>query len=231
MNNDALKELFDQQAEGYDKQWEKTSPIRDALLFLMESVFAELPATAHLLCIGAGTGAEISYLAARFPRWRFTAVEPSIGMVKVCRRRAQADGFADRCQVIEGYVEAVPERATFDGATCLLVSQFLIDQNARTEFFRGIHQRLLPSGLLVSSDLASDIQSPEYDGLLRLWLTMMSGAGITPEALERLRKAYSTDVAVLPPEAVTAMIAAAGFTAPTVFYQAGLIHGWFSRKV
>jgi tRNA (cmo5U34)-methyltransferase len=89
MRSDELKVLFDQQASGYDEQWAKLSPIRDGLHFLLRSVFAELPPDdARALCVGVGTGAERVHLTSKFPRWRFTAVEPSGAMLEVCRQRA-----------------------------------------------------------------------------------------------------------------------------------------------
>ena len=82
MNSQELEALFYQQAAGYDQQWARQAPIRDCLHFSLESVFSELPDNAHLLCVGAGTGQELLYLAARYPQWRFTAVEPSSAMMQ-----------------------------------------------------------------------------------------------------------------------------------------------------
>lgn len=76
MRCDELKSIFDQQAADYDRQWAKMAPIRKNLYYLLESVFAGLPADARVLCVGAGTGTELAHLAAKFPGWRFTAVEP-----------------------------------------------------------------------------------------------------------------------------------------------------------
>src|SRR5690606_39131043 len=70
MQQHELDTLFDQQAAGYDAQWARMAPIRESLHFLLETVFADLPEDARLLCVGAGTGAEIAHLARRFPRWR-----------------------------------------------------------------------------------------------------------------------------------------------------------------
>ena len=230
MHSDELKAIFDQQAAGYDTQWAKMAPMRDALHYLLESVFAELPEDAHILCVGVGTGAEMAHLAGKFPRWRFTAVEPSGAMLDVCRRRAEAEGFASRCDFHEGYLDSLPAGQLHDAATCFLVSQFILEPEARSAFFREIADRLKPGGILASSDLASDTGSAEYAALLRTWLQLMASGGVTPEGLERMRHAYARDVAVLPPEHVASIIRSGGFDTPVRFFQAGLIHAWYSRR-
>lgn len=230
MHDEQVKALFDQQAAGYDQRWAKTAPIRDALHFLLNAVFAELPAEARLLCVGAGTGEEIAYLAARRPGWSFTAVEPSGAMAAACRAKAERLGFAARCQVHEGYLDSLPATEPFDAATSFLVSQFILDVAARGAFFNGIAARLKAGGLLASSDLASDVTSPAYDALLQVWLTMMQGAGVPSANIEQMRAAYARDVAILTPDAVAAIIASGGFELPVRFYQSGLIHAWFARR-
>src|SRR3546814_18994911 len=82
------------------------------------TVFAGLPDDARLLCVGAGTGAEIAHLAQRFPGWRFLALDPAPGMLDACRARVERDGFADRCEFPAGLVDTLSDAASFDGATC-----------------------------------------------------------------------------------------------------------------
>lgn len=231
MNNKEIKAVFDQQASSYDERWRKTAPIRDALYFLLESVFAGLPANARILCVGAGTGEEISYLAKRFPQWTFAVVEPSGAMLDVCRNKAESGGFASRCSFHEEFLEALPLQEAFDAATCFLVSQFILEHDARVQFFRNIAARLRSGGTLASSDLASEVGSVEYDALLNVWMQMMLAAGIPAAGLEQMRAAYARDVAILPPEQVASIIKCGGFDEPVRFYQAGLIHAWFSKRV
>lgn len=230
MNRDQIKSTFDRQAPTYDQQWSKLVAIRDCLHLLLGSVFATLPAQARILCVGAGTGAEIQHLATLFPHWTFTAVEPSAAMLAACRERAEANGYAQRCSFHEGYLDSLPAGEPFDAATCFLVSQFILDSRERAAFFRGIAERLRPSGLLASSDLASDLNSPAQQSLLEVWFRTMATADLSPEALQRMREAYQRDVAVLPPAEVEAIIRAGGFDTPVRFFQAGLIHGWFARR-
>lgn len=230
MRSDEIKAIFDQQASGYDERWAKTAPIRDALYFLLQAVFADLPADARILCVGAGTGEEIDWFAQRFPRWSFTAVEPSGAMLEVCRAKAVKGGYASRCRFHEGYLESLPEQDAFDAATCFLVSQFILDPQARSDFFGAIGARLRSGGILSSSDLSCDVASSEYDALLDVWLKMMLAAGIPASGLEQMRAAYARDVAILPPGRIAAIIRAGGFDEPVPFYQSGLIRAWFARR-
>lgn len=231
MHQDEVKALFDQQAANYDTQWTKTAPIRSCLHLLLGSLFNGLPRDAHILCVGVGTGEELVYLASKYPGWRFTAVEPSGPMLDRCRQRAAKEGVASRCSFHEGYLKSLPVSRQHDAATCFLVSQFILEESERIHFFREIAAQLKPEGLLASSDLASDAASSEYEVLLHAWLKMMSAADISPEAIERMRRAYSNDVGVLPPTQVSSIIEAGGFEQPVQFFQAGLIHAWLSKRM
>src|SRR5688500_7018160 len=108
MRSEDLIASFEQQAAGYDKQWDRLAPVRDGLHFVLESAFANLPRDARILCVGVGTGAELERLAKAFPEWSFTAVDPAGAMLDVCRRRAEAGGFVARCQFHEGYLDSLP---------------------------------------------------------------------------------------------------------------------------
>lgn len=230
MDREQIKTTFDRQAPSYDQQWAKLGAIRDCLHLLLGPVFAALPADAHILCVGGGTGAEIQHLASLFPGWRFTAVEPSGAMLAACRQRAEANGYAPRCRFHEGFLDSLPATDPFDAATSFLVSQFILERHERVAFFHAIAQRLRPGGLLASTDLASDLSAAAQGRLLEVWFRTMATADLTPEALQRMREAYQRDVGVLPPAEVEAIIRAGGFDTPVQFFQAGLIHGWFAQR-
>jgi tRNA (cmo5U34)-methyltransferase len=223
---------FDQQAATYDRQWAKLSPLSACLHFLTGTVLSKLPGDARILCVGAGTGAEMIYLAQHFPGWHFTAVEPSAPMLEVCRNRVAEQGITERCVLHQGYLDSLAFSEPFHAATSILVSQFILDTSERTRFFRSIADRLLPGGLLVSADLAFDVNSLAYQSLLdEVWLRMMTNVDVTPEMIDRIRAVYGREVAVLPPEQIGDIIAAGGFEAPISFFQAGLIRAWYTRQI
>lgn len=231
MQREELKTTFDQKASSYDKQSAKMASILNGFHFLLEAVFFELPSKASIVCVGVGTGAELVYLAQKFPLWQFTAVDPSGAMLEVCRAKAEEMGFVERCRFHEGYLEALPEDSLHDAATCFLVSQFILDREARSAFFRSIAQRLKPGGILASSDLASGMGSDDYESLLHISSNMRAAAGASPEGLERMREAYAKDVAILSTQDVASIIASGGFEPPVQFFRAGLIHAWLSKRL
>jgi tRNA (cmo5U34)-methyltransferase len=217
-------------AAAYDQRFAKLAPMRDALHLLVGAVFADLPAEARILCVGAGTGHELIYLAQKFPQWRFAVVEPSAPMLEVCRRKTAECGITSRCIFHEGYVDALPPSEAFDAATSLLVSQFILSPDDRTSFFRAIARRLRSGGCLVSADLASDTASETYQSLLEVWIRLMRETGSAPEQLEKMRVTYGRDVAVLPVDQVSAIIASGGFEQPVLFLQTCLIHAWYAQR-
>lgn len=230
MQRKEIEAIFDQCASGYDQQWSKLAPLREALHLLIAAVLSDLRDDARVLCVGVGTGSELIDLARRHSGWSFTAVEPSVPMLEVCRRKAEESGVASRCVFHAGYLESLPVGEAFDAATALLVSQFILDRAARSDFFREIGARLRPGGWLVSSDLAADTASAEYPPLLDIWWRVMRATDASPEGLDRMRAAYDRDVAVLPPGEVGAILVSGGFEKPVQFLQTGLIHAWFARR-
>ena len=230
MNDDQLRDVFDRMASGYDNKLARMAPITNGLYFLLESVLAGLPQEARILCVGVGTGAELIHLAGVFPRWRFTAVEPSGAMLHTCRKRVDEAGLSSRCSFHEGYLESIPLEETHDAATCLLVSQFILDAQARSDFFKQIADRLVPGGILANADLSADVESEDYDALLAVWQRAMATSAVSAEGLEQMKSGYAKDVAILPPVAVASIIESGGFDKPVQFFQAALICGWFAKR-
>ncbi len=230
MNQDELKAVFDQQASGYEQQQKKLAPVHEGLYFQLEWILAGLPESARILCVGLGSGAELSYLASRFPNWSFTAVEPSGAMLNECRRRAEVEGIASRCAFHEGYLDTLQDSVPFDAATSFMVSQFFLDREERANFFLAIANRLHTDGILVSADLSAEVGSPKYKALLKAWVTMLHAADVPPQAIERTHVAWERDVAILPALEVESIIRSGGFDSPVQFYQAGFVHAWFSKR-
>lgn len=213
----------------YDVQFQAMQAIKDCIHLLVEAHFAGLPERASILIAGAGTGAEVRYLAPRHPGWQFTLVDPSPAMLAIAQRHADAEGFAGRCRFYADYVSATPHEA-HDASTSLLVSHFITDSPERQAYFADIAARLKPGGRLINMDLCTDREAPAFAPILQLWAELMRFAGQTDAGLEKYRQAFGRDFAVQGPEEVEALIGAAGFTPPAPVFQAGLIRGWTAYR-
>ncbi len=231
MQNQKPAIVFDEErASNYDTRFAKLAPLRDTLHLLTRLILSELPVNARILCVGVGTGLELIYLAQEFPQWQFTAVEPASAMLEICRQKAQEYGIAARCTWHEGYLDSLPASATFDAATCLLVSHFLMQPEERQKFFSQIAARLSDQGYLVSADLASDMSTPDYQNLRQIWTRMLQYAEYPDDEVERFLDSHGRDAAVLPPDRVSSIIGSSGFDAPVLFLQTLFIHAWYARR-
>jgi tRNA (cmo5U34)-methyltransferase len=222
---------FDEEkAAAYDERFIKIVAIREALHLQVRAVLSALPVDARILCVGAGTGAEIITLAMDNPHWRFTAVEPSAPMMAICQRRVQEHGFADRCSFHTGFLDTLPVAEPYHAATSLLVSHFITDRSARADYFHKIASHLQPQGWLISADLTGDQSTRAHTELEAAWFRLMTFTGQTPEQRDGMHAAYRRDVSFLPLADFETLIASAGFETPTLFYQALLIRAWFTRR-
>ena len=223
--------VFDKEmAARYDKSNAKFAPISDSLFLIIRTILSDLPVNARILCVGVGTGSELLDLAQAFPQWQFTAVEPSAPMLDICRQRVEENGLTSRCTFHEDYLDSLPAADSFDAATCLWVSHFIMQPEERTNLFHQIALRLCPQGYLINGDLAYDLSSLDYPDILKIWFQMRKSAEAPAEEIEKMRQAYGTLVALLPPAAVASIIAAGGFDAPVLCFQNLLMHAWYTRR-
>ncbi len=224
--------FFDKEhAQSYDERFARMAPIKEALHFMTDSMLSSLKDNARILIIGAGTGAELAYLAERHPNWRFVAVEPSEPMFRQLQARCNALHLSGRCTLFHGFLDALQEDGLFDGACALLVSHFLVDKEERRRFFQAISKRLKPEAPFVTADLSADLSTPEGESLLERWFDMMAEAEVPNEKIAQLKAAFEKDVSVLAPEDLEVLIRSAGFGQPLQILQTLLIRAWITIRI
>lgn len=227
MSQQPFKPAFDEEhAATYDQRFAKLAPFKDALHLAMRGILADLPGDARILCVGAGTGGELLYLADAFPAWTFTLVEPAPAMLSRCRLRAIEASIEARCTFHEGYLDTLPETEPFDAATAILVSQFVLVRQKRCNFFQDIAGRLKPQGHLITADLAGEPDTIPFES----WMSLMKYNDANDEQVAQYRVALENHVAVRPPDEVESIITEGGFDRPEIVCQTLLIHMWHARK-
>ncbi len=223
-----------EKAPGYDQAFAPLRALKDPLHLLLQVAFAHLPENAHVLVVGAGTGAEVRFMAAHFPHWTFTLVDPATAMLEVAKEKLAADGVLARCRFHAGFVDSLSEER-HDAATSILVSHFLTDAEERQHYFQQIGQRLRPDAPLLNADLSAFRESNDFDSLMDLWVRMRALLLTpTPRADEvqedPFPQMFGTRIAAHSPAEVTELMQQAGFVDVTHCYQGLLIAGWVANR-
>lgn len=216
-------------ATTYDERNRRLAPIGDAMQLLVRLVLHRLRPDASVLCVGAGTGAEVLSLAVAYPGWSFVAVDPSAAMLEVCADRLQAAGLSARCRLVCGHARDLPEDERFDAATAILVGHF-VPHAERLAFYRSLTDRLVDGGWLVDTEIATDLDAPEFPSVLRDWEQVQGLLGADATALAAIPATLRERLAVCSPARVEELLRESGIAAPIRFFQASLISGWYGRK-
>lgn len=213
----------------YDERNKKLAQISDALHFLISLTLKDLPKQSRILCVGAGTGAEILSLARNFPEWSFVALDPSQGMLDVCRERLKGAGLEGRCEFVHGYVQDLSDQERFDAVLSILVAHF-VPRGQRLDFFKGMSDRLRIGGYLVNAEISFDLDSQEFPAMLRNWKEIQRLMGGTEESLEKLPVILRDVLSVVSPSETENFLRMNGISCPIRFFQAFMICAWYGKK-
>lgn len=213
-------------AQNYDDRNSKFGVIKDNVHFHVNLVLKDLPDNAHVLCVGAGTGAEIIALSSLHPEWRFVALDPSKPMLDVCAKNLENANITDRCELIHGYVQDAPNSVEFDAVISLFVAHF-IPLEDRHSYYKNIYDRLKKGACFVSTELSYDLDSAEYPAMLENWKSIHTIMGATPESLETLPHSLRNILSIQSPEITESLLKEAGFGLPVQFLQNFMIRGWY----
>lgn len=228
--NPTVIDHFSSAAPAYDEKNQQLAPIADNMHFLIRLILKKMaPARARVLCVGVGTGAEIFSLANAFPEWTFVGVDPSIGMLDICRDKLKSADVLNRCELIHGYVQDVPPGENFDITLSILVAHF-VKLEDRLSFYKAMADRLCDKGILVNTEISFDLNSKEFPLMLKNWESVQQQMGATPESLANLSKVLREGLTVISPEETEGILSQSGIQLPIRFFQAFMISGWYGLK-
>lgn len=220
---------FTEAAKVYDEKNRQLAPIADNMHFLIRLILKNAPVRARILCVGVGTGAEILSLSKAFPEWTFVGVDPSVGMLNVCRERLEAAGVLSRCELIQGYVHDVPPGEDFDVALSVLVAHF-VKREDRLNFYQAMSNRLCTGGFLINTEISYELNSLEFPLMLKNWEAVQLLMGATPESLANLSQVLREMLSVISPIETEKLLKQSGIHLPVRFFQAFMISGWYGTK-
>jgi len=217
-------------AERYGEGIRLSCPSYDGLHQSLVALLRALPRDARHLSVGTGTGEELLTLGRHYPGWRLVGVDLSADMLRTCRRRVLAAGLAERVELFHGALQDYPGAGPFDAASSIFVAHFLPTSDAKRDYLRAIAERLRPGAWFVLADLHGDRHSKEFATLLEAWLVHYVSNGISERKLRLDLDHILRNFSFASEAELMAMLADAGFTGATRFYQNFLFGGWVARK-
>lgn len=182
-----------------------------------------VPLQGRVLVLGAGGGMELKAFAEASPAWQFTGVDPSAEMLGLAARMLGGD-LSARVELIEGYIDDAPDRA-FDGATCLLTLHFLSVEE-RLHTLRELRRRLTPGAPLVIAHHSVPGDPEEKLRWFQRWAAFVTARGLSEDTPTARAETIATRLPTLAPEAEVALLEAAEFKRPSLFYAALSFRGW-----
>lgn len=226
---DTIRHDFRDGADDYERRIRTLVAGYDTLHDLSAAMlYAQLPETTRVLCVGAGTGEEIARLAAAGAQWQFVGVDPSAQMLAVARERLARAGLMRRVELVQGELDSMPSEPAFDAATLILVLHFLKDDASRLALLRQIAARLKPGAPLLLASLYEDGNSAT---LLGAWKALQVLAGLPRQAVEERMAPRLAESRPVGDGQLAELLAAAGFGAPTRYFQGLMMAGWMARRL
>jgi tRNA (cmo5U34)-methyltransferase len=217
-----------QRATTYDDRIEQMIPGYHLMQRLTEVFFStELPETASLLMVGAGTGAEVVECGTKHPGWSITAVDPSAEMVKLGKEKTDAAGLS-RVQWLAEPLGQVPTEPPFDAATLLLVLHFLADPEKR-KLLEKIAERLKPGAPFVLSTFVGNPEDTRTKRIYDLSKAHALANGLDRAEVEEKLNLNRTDIHLVSEDRIKALLRDAGFIDVQRIVQGLAMNTWIAR--
>jgi tRNA (cmo5U34)-methyltransferase len=219
-----------ERAKGYDERIEQMLP-GYTLMQRLTAIYlgTEIPESARVLIVGAGTGAELVECGSRHPNWRFTAVDPSPAMLKIAREKTDAAGISAQVTWHEQSLKKLKVDEPFDAAAMLLVLHFLPDDGGKAALLEHIAGRLKPGAPLVLSTFVGDPANTRTKKIYELARTYAIANGVARAEAEEKMNLARTDVHLVPEERIKALLRDTGFIDVQRVLQGLAMTMWIAR--
>jgi len=195
----------------------------------VELLAALAPPTAHVLDLGAGTGALSAAVLGGLPDARVTLLDVDTAMLAEARGRLAP--FGARVRVREAsFLDPLP---TADAVVASLALHHVHDLDAKTDLYRSIREALVPGGVFLNLDAAitegARLSALTFDR----WAARMAEHGITDAEARDHFSEWAVEDRYFPLDEELGALRRAGFAEVECFWRRGssAICGGLKRNV
>lgn len=216
-----------QVVESYDEHIRKLIPGYELIHLQVHALLkARLPERAEVLVVGCGTGHELCYLAAQFPHWRFTAIDPAQNMLEKAKARLESENLATHVQFLHSDTSGLSHTAQkFDAALSILVSHF-IPETEKMVYFQDIYHALKDKAVCLSYDLMQ-IENVQQ---LKTLQHLSELTGLSEKQSQAMIERLQDDFCLISNQALHQLLRHIGFKSVENFAQVLNYFGTFAVK-
>ncbi|BAZ30979.1 hypothetical protein NIES4074_34470 [Cylindrospermum sp. NIES-4074] len=215
----------------YDTMAQMALPGYEAMHTMALSVLkANLPQTANLLVVGAGSGMELVKFGKGNSQWQMLGVDPSSNMLAIAQQKIEQHGLSERVKLFTGYTHDLAPTALYDAATCILTMHFLTDDGSKLALLQNIAQRLKPSATLILVDIYGEKGTDEFERMISIIKVFWEEMGMNPEKSMQGVETIKKGVYPIPEMRVMELLQQAGFSNIVRFYTGLWVGGWVATK-
>jgi tRNA (cmo5U34)-methyltransferase len=186
---------------------------------------SQLPQTANLLIVGAGTGMEIVRYSQSNPEWEFMGIDPSANMLEIARAKIQSSNISQQVTLQQSDTNDLPSTPLYDAATSILVMHFIPD-DGKLAFLQSIAQRLKQGAPFILVDVFGEKGTPEFERTLSFIQSYWQEVGKTEAEIKEMLATSNKGIYSISEARVYDLLQQAGFTSITRFYTGLWVGGW-----
>ncbi len=214
-------------AAAYDAAIRRFIPGYEEMIAEVVSILdGALDEAAHVVDLGAGTGALAGAILGGIPRVRVVLVDIDPDMLDVAAARVAPHGERAelRCATFDDALAALrpgPDGGGAGAVVACLALHHVPELERKRALYASIHGALAPGGVFLSADATVHEDGAERARTFREWAAGMARAGISAAEAEALFAKWAVEDRFYPLAVELELLAAAGFARPECFWKRG----------
>ena len=169
--------------------------------------------------LGTGTGALACAILDALPNARAIMIDIDPNMLAVAGARVAKHGARAELRRAS-FVDELP---ACDAVVASLALHHVPDLDEKAKLYAHVHRALKPGGVFLLGDATVHEDGPEHEHIYAHWEDGMAAAGIPREEAAELFAQWSLEDTYYPLTTELALLEAAGFERPDVFWKDGAI--------
>jgi len=202
------------------------------LLMSYSFLKSKLNNNAKILIAGAGTGEEICNFIKRNPQWELTGVDPSKDILEIAGNKLSKLNLNNsKINLINCYIDDLPEKQIYDAATSILVMHFLDDNGEKQNFINSISKRIKKNAQFILVDGFGEKNTYNFNNTINAWKEFAVSMGVAKDIVESgFNNQILKLIKFVPENRITELLKNAGFHKISKFFTGFLYGGWIAEK-